>query len=81
MIFQLSPLGIIQYVSPKVEDIYGYKPEDIIGKHLKKTTPVSELPKALEALKSVLSGKTINNLEIDQTDAKGKIVPRQSNPT
>jgi len=26
VIFQLSPLGIIQYVSPKVEEIYGYKP-------------------------------------------------------
>ena len=81
VIFQLSPLGIIQYVSPKVEEIYGYKPEDLIGKHLKKTTPVSELPKALKVIKSVLLGKIINNFEINQLDAKGKIVPMEINAT
>ncbi len=74
VVFQLSPLGIIRYVSPKVEEVYGYKPEDLIGKHLKKTTPVSELPKALKALKSVLSGKVINNFEIKQLSANGKII-------
>ncbi len=79
VVFQLSPLGIIRYVSPKVEEIYGYKPKDLIGKHLKKTTPVSELPKALNALKSVLSGKAIANLEIDQLDAAGEIVPMDIN--
>ena len=77
VIFQLSPLGIIQYVSPKVEDIYGYKPEDLIGKHLKKTTPISELPKALGAAKSVLSGKVINSFQINQVDSKGRIVPME----
>lgn len=79
VIFQLSPLGIIQYVSPKVKEIYGYETEDLIGKHLKKTTPASELPKALRALKSVLSGKLINNFEIDQMDVNGNIVPTEIN--
>ncbi len=79
VIFQLSPLGIIQYVSPKVEYVYSYKPEDLVGKHFKKTTPVSELPKALKVFKSVLSGKTISNLEIDQMDANGKIVTMEIN--
>jgi len=74
VVFQLSPSGYIQYVSPKVEEVYGYKPEDLIGKHLKKTTPLGELPKALAALKSALSGKLIRNLEINQLDSKGKIV-------
>ncbi len=74
VIFQLSPSGLIQYVSPKVKEIYGYNPKDLIGKHLKKTTPLSEVPKALEAMKRVLSGKTIKNFEINQLDSKGKIV-------
>ncbi|GAH39357.1 unnamed protein product, partial [marine sediment metagenome] len=81
VIFQLSPLGIIQYVSPRVEETYGYKPEDLIGKHLKKTTPVSELPKALKALKSVLSGEVITNFEINQRDANGKIILMEINAT
>ncbi len=79
VIFQLSPFGTIQYISPKVQEIYGYQTEDLIGKHLKKTTPVSELPKALKVLGSVLSGKTVNNFEINQLDTDGKIVPVEIN--
>jgi len=79
VVFQLSPLGMIQYVSPKVQEVYGYKPEDLVGKHLKKTTPVRELPKSMKILKSALSGKAINNFEINQRDAKGKIIPMEIN--
>ena len=79
IIFQLSPSGVLQYVSPRVKEIYGYEPEDLIGEHLKKTTPVSELPRVVKALKSVLSGKIISNFKINQLDANGKIVPMEIN--
>jgi PAS domain S-box-containing protein len=59
VIFQLSPLGTIKYVNPKVKELYGYEPEGLIGKHLKTTTPISEVPRALDALKIVMSGKTV----------------------
>jgi PAS domain S-box-containing protein len=79
VIFQLSPSGIIQYVSPKVREIYGSKPEDVVGQHLTKTTPADELPKALEALKTVLSGRALKNFEINQLDSKGNVVPVELN--
>ena len=79
IVFQLTTLGIIHYVSPKVKEIYGYDPEDLIGKHFKKTTPNSELPKALGVLKEVLSGKSVNNFEINQLDADRNIVPMELN--
>ncbi len=81
VIFQLSPLGTIQYVSPRAVEIYGYKPEDLIGRHLKKTTPARELPKALKVLKSVLSGKVVSDFEINQIDANGRLVPVEINAT
>jgi len=81
IIFQLSSLGVIQYVSPRVKEIYGYEPEYLIGKHLKKTTPVNELPRALETLKSACSGKTIKHFEINQLDANGKIFTMEINGT
>ena len=81
VIFQLSPLGIIKYVSPKVKELYGYEPEELIGKHLKTTTPISEVPRALDALKIVKSGKTIKNFEIKQLDSKGKIIYMEINAT
>lgn len=79
VIFQLSPIGIIEYVSPQVREIYGYKPEDLTGKHLKTTTPVGELPKALSALNNVLSGGVVNNFEINQLDANRNIIPMEIN--
>lgn len=81
VIFQLSPLGIIKYVTPKVKELYGYKPEKLIGKHLKTTTPISEVPRALDALKILNSGKTIKNFEIKQLDSKGKIIYMEINAT
>jgi len=75
VVFRLSPMGIIQYVSPRVKEFYGYNPEDLIGKHLKKTTPISELPKAIKALKEIFAGNMISNFEIQQIDANGKLYP------
>lgn len=77
VIFRLSPRGNILYVSPNVKDLYGYEPEDLIGKHLKKTTPVSEVPRALEALKGISAQKKIRNFEIDQLDSRGRTIPME----
>ncbi len=81
VIFQLSPLGIIKYLSPKVKELYGYDPKELIGKHFKKTTPMSEVPRALEALRNVLSGEIVKNFEINQIDSKGNIVHTEVNFT
>ncbi|MDP8203627.1 MAG: PAS domain S-box protein, partial [Candidatus Tenebribacter mawsonii] len=74
VIFQISPTGFIKYVSPSVES-WGYKSEDLIGKHLKKTTPLSEVPKALKIMKSIMSGEVIDLLEMNQIDVNGNIIP------
>lgn len=79
IVFQLSPSGVIQYVSPRVKELYGYSPEDLIGRHLKKTTPLKELPRALKAIKTALSGKLISNLQIKQMDINGNIFTMEIN--
>ena len=79
IVFQLSPSGVIQYVSPRVSELYGYAPEELIGKHLKKTTPFRELPRALKAIKTASSGKLIKNFQIKQKDANGKIFTMEIN--
>ena len=81
VIFQLSPQGFIQYVSPNAESIYGYKLEDLIGRHFKKTTPMSDMPKTIKALNQVLSGEEVEHLEINQLNPKGKIIPTEINIT
>jgi len=64
-----------------VENTYDIVFQLLMGKHFKKTTPVSELPRALKVLKSALSGKEITNFQINQLDANGKIIPMEINVT
>jgi PAS domain S-box-containing protein len=77
VIFQLSPLGIIEYVNPSIEKNYGYKPEELIGQPLSKTTPIDQIPRASKLLKNILSGKPTENFEINQRDSQGRIVPME----
>lgn len=79
LVFRLTKTGRIDYVSPRVEDLYGYQPEHLIGRHLKLTTPDEEMPRALEALKTILAGKPLKGFEINQKDKAGRIVPMEIN--
>jgi two-component system cell cycle sensor histidine kinase/response regulator CckA len=81
VLFQLSPSGFIRYVSPNVKELYGYSPEELIGKHLEDITPTSESPKAMKAVRSALSGKTIEDFEINQIDSEGKTFPVEATIT
>ncbi|MFQ6082978.1 MAG: PAS domain S-box protein [Candidatus Aminicenantia bacterium] len=79
IVFRLSKEGFIEYVSPRVEELYGYPPDELIGKHLKKTTPIGDVPKALKALRTVLKGNNLWNFRINQRDKKGNIIPMEIN--
>jgi len=73
IIFQLTPEGFIQYVSPNLEILYGYDPKNLIGKHFSETTPETEITEINEALEKVLQGKTVRNMEIKQKSSDGTI--------
>ncbi|MFC1555254.1 PAS domain S-box protein, partial [candidate division KSB1 bacterium] len=75
IIFQLSPEGEIMYVSSKVREHFKYDPEDLIGKSFEYTTPASDIPKALEAIKEIVSGRWIKNLEISQLTKDKRTIP------
>lgn len=79
LIVRLDKKGFIEYISPRVEEQYGYKVDELTGKHLKTTTPLKEVPRALTALKSVLKGEALRNFEINQIDKSGKIIPMEIN--
>jgi PAS domain S-box-containing protein len=81
VLFELSPSGFIRYVSPNVKELYGYSPEELIGKHFKKITPTSEKSKAMKAVRRALSGKTIENFEISQINSEGGILPVEATIT
>lgn len=79
LVIRLNKTGYIDYVSPRVSNLYGYKPNELIGKHLKYTTPSKDIPNAMIAIKTLLSGKPLMNFEIDQKSKTGKIIPMEIN--
>ncbi len=81
VIFKLTLDGYIEYVNQRAMEIYGYNPEDLIGKHIKRTTTNEDLPNAMKAIMSVISGEEVYNLKINQVDAKGNMIPMEARLT
>lgn len=79
LLFSLTRAGYIKYASFKTKELYGYDSGELIGKHLKTTTPAKELPRAIKALKKVYDGKTLNGFLITQKNKKGDVFPAEIN--
>ena len=79
LVFLLNKTGHIKYISPRVKELYGYQPDELIGKHLKKTTPMSEVPKAIKVINEVMRGRSLKNFLINQKKKNGQIIPMEVN--
>lgn len=79
LVFRLNKFGRIDYISPRVQSLYGYKPEDLIGKNLRVTTPLGDMPKAFKAISTIFTGEQLKNFEINQLTKTGEIIPMEIN--
>ena len=79
LVFRLTKTGRIDYVSPRVVDLYGYHLDELIGKHLRTTTPIGEVPRAIKVLRMVFAGESLRNFEINQKHKAGHIIPMEIN--
>ena len=79
LVIRLTKTGRIDYVSPRVKDLYGYQPDELIGKHLRTTTPDGEVHRAIKALNIILAGKPLRNFELNQKTKTGQIIPMEIN--
>jgi PAS domain S-box-containing protein len=79
LLFSMTKNGYIKYASLKTKELYGYSQDELIGKHLRITTPAKELPKAIKALKKVYSGRVLDGLLIMQKTKDGDEFPAEIN--
>lgn len=79
VVFKVNRTGHIEYVSPRVKELYGYDVPQLTGSHFMITTPAGEMPRLTDAFKAVLAGETITNFEVSQKNASGEIVPVEIN--
>jgi PAS domain S-box-containing protein len=79
IVFQVSKDGKIEFVSPRVKEMYGYEDNELLGQYLSQTTPDFDIPRAMRAIKSVFKGKPLKNFELHQHDRDGRIQPMEIN--
>ncbi len=79
LIFRISKNQVLDYISPTIEKLYGYKPTEIEGKKINNLSAIIELPKTLEGFTSLLAGNSLRNFEINFTDRHNKIFPMEIN--
>ncbi len=75
--FQITRSGYIDYVSSNIETQFGCDPQSLIGKHFKVTTPMDQVSKVIEALKSISEGETVRHLGITQKVNSGELIPME----
>ncbi len=81
VIFQIDVAGRIQYISPNLRDMYGYTPEELIGRNVSAVMPGREMSKAFSVIAKLFTGKPVKNLEIDLQDKSGNPIPTEINIT
>lgn len=81
VIFQIDIAGRILYISPNLRAMYGYTPEELIGKNVSSVMPGREMSKALSVIAKLFTGKPVRNLEIDLQDKSGNTIPTEINIT
>jgi PAS domain S-box-containing protein len=65
VVFTTDREGRITYVSPAVEKILGYKPEEVVGQPIQNYLLESEIPKAFQSLREALQGRVPEYLEFE----------------
>jgi PAS domain S-box-containing protein len=74
MVFMTDTRGFITYLSPASKKIFGYKPQDMVGKYFMNFLVESEIPKATKRFKENLQGKKHDVLRLDAKKKDGSRV-------
>lgn len=56
VIYEIDKRGQITYISPAIESIVGYKPQELIGRPFRKLVHQEDLSRLIERFKKILSG-------------------------
>lgn len=65
--------GKITYVSPAVERIGGYKPDEVLGRHFQEFFMEAELSKLAQAFDEAMQGRVVENLQLDGKKKDGSL--------
>jgi len=78
-IYELDLNGSTTYVSPAVERITGYRPEELLGKSFWNHVPEGEMTKALQALTTLRTGRNLEGLQVEIVKKDGSLASVEIN--
>jgi PAS domain S-box-containing protein len=79
VLFAIDDSGFITFVSPSALQVFGWKPDEMVGRNFIELLPDPEIPGAVKKIKEVMaSGQSIQNLSIimkrkDESNFSGEL--------
>ncbi|PYZ02990.1 hypothetical protein C8039_11640 [Halogeometricum sp. wsp3] len=73
-IFRLDIDGVFTFVSPAIESLLGYSPEELVDTPFRSYVPEERLEAAFDGFSRVAAGETVREFELRLTDADGEPV-------
>ena len=80
-IFRTGPMGDFKYVSPAVEDLIGYDPDELVGTNFASVVSEDSLERASKRFADALGGETVLGLEVTLLAKGGSAVDAEINVT
>ena len=75
VLFRISSTGKVIYISPSIEELIGYKPEELIGASFKKFVPTERLSEYFSSMKKLLQEKDIIVFSAELISKNGDMIP------
>ncbi len=75
ILFEVDSNHTVEYISPEIKKLLGYKAYEFIGKNFNNFVILSDLPKADNAFQAVISKEHNELLKIRVKSKDGKIIP------
>ena len=75
VLFRISSTGKVIYISPSIEELIGYKPEELIGSSFKKFIPAEKISEYFKSMKQLLQEKDIIVFSADLISKNGDMIP------
>jgi len=73
VVFAADLDGTLTYASPSVERVFGYRPDEVIGRNMAELVPESEAPKVVQQFKDITAGKDVEGEEVQMRRKDGSI--------
>lgn len=81
LVFQTDRDGVLRYVSPSAQALYGQPPQDMTGQAFVECVAPEHRAQAAQMLASVMGGETLRNVELCALRRDGVRFPSEANVT